>query len=211
MAIFQDTGFSGPWYEVGLQLFTHITRTVSNPRGQALVKNSKRPQDFRFSNIHSLTQDPIALDFLNAIFSLFYYTSIAYWSYKYQTNQRTTDVRVKCCSSTDFIIDIALSMILKYHFSSSQPGYKGKYHYSPTQFSVAIGYGTLGVSIAGPLKPIIILSKTTTSLRHIQNGRWRSYDRCFSHDSQLLCRKYLDTEGGRTDIKPSYRHLVNCL
>ena len=44
------------------------------------------------------------------------------------------------CSSTDFDIGIALSMILKFHFSYSLPGYKGKYHYSPIQFSVAIGY-----------------------------------------------------------------------
>ena len=35
-------------------------------RGQALVKNCKRPPDFRFSNIHSPKQDPIVLDFLNA-------------------------------------------------------------------------------------------------------------------------------------------------
>ena len=41
--------------------------------------------------------------------------------------------------STDFITDIALSMILYFHFSYSQPGYKGKYYYSPTPFSVAIG------------------------------------------------------------------------
>ena len=40
-----------------------------------------------------------------------------------------------------FIIDIALNMILKFHFSYSQPAYKGKHCYSPTQFSVAIGYG----------------------------------------------------------------------
>ena len=93
VAIFQDAGFSGPWYEVGLQLFTHITPTVSNPRGQALVKNSKRPPDFSSSNIHSPTQDPIALDFLNAsvpqqFFSknnswrrkLSFHCSIAYWS-----------------------------------------------------------------------------------------------------------------------------------
>ena len=51
---------------------------------------------------------------------------------------------VKWCSSTDFIIDIALSMILKFHFSYSQPGYKGKYCYSPTQFSVAFDYGASG-------------------------------------------------------------------
>ena len=31
-------------------------------------------------------------------------------------------------------------MILEFHFSYSQPGYKDKYYYSPTQFSVAIGY-----------------------------------------------------------------------
>ena len=45
------------------------------------------------------------------------------------------------CFSIDFIMDIALSMILKFDFSYSQPGYKGKYYYSPTLFSVAIGYG----------------------------------------------------------------------
>ena len=28
-----------------------------------------------------------------------------------------------------------------YHCFCSQPGYKGKYYYSPTQFFVAIGYG----------------------------------------------------------------------
>ena len=43
--------------------------------------------------------------------------------------------------SIDFTIDIALSMILKLNFSSSQPGYKGKYYYSPTEFPVVIGYG----------------------------------------------------------------------
>ena len=35
-------------------------------RGHALVKNSKRPPDFRLSNRHSSTQDFIALDFLCA-------------------------------------------------------------------------------------------------------------------------------------------------
>ena len=38
-------------------------------------------------------------------------------------------------------IDIAVSMNLKFIFSYRQPGYKGKYCYSPAQFSVAIGYG----------------------------------------------------------------------
>ena len=51
---------------------------------------------------------------------------------------------VKWCTSTDFIIDIALSMILKFHFLYSQPGHKGKYYYSPAQFSIAIGYGASG-------------------------------------------------------------------
>ena len=37
-------------------------------------------------------------------------------------------------------IDIPLSMILEFHFSWSQVGNKG-YYYSPTQLSVAIGYG----------------------------------------------------------------------
>ena len=32
-------------------------------------------------------------------------------------------------------------MILKFHFSNSQPGYIGKFYDSPTQFSVVIGYG----------------------------------------------------------------------
>ena len=43
--------------------------------------------------------------------------------------------------SSDFItsIDIALSMILKFHFSYSQPGYKGNCYYSPTQFPIVIG------------------------------------------------------------------------
>ena len=49
---------------------------------------------------------------------------------------------VKWCSSTDFIIDIVVGMILKFHFFYSQLGYKGKYSYSPTQFSVAIAFGT---------------------------------------------------------------------
>ena len=35
-------------------------------RGQALVKQSKRPPDSRFSNRHSSTKDLIALNFLNA-------------------------------------------------------------------------------------------------------------------------------------------------
>ena len=51
---------------------------------------------------------------------------------------------VKWCSLTDFIFDIALNMILKFHFFYSQPGYIGAYYYSPTQFSVAIGYGASG-------------------------------------------------------------------
>ena len=35
-------------------------------------------------------------------------------------------------------------MILKFQFSYSQPGYKIKYYYNPTQFSVATGYGDSG-------------------------------------------------------------------
>ena len=107
-------------------------------RGQALVKNSKRPPDFRFSNFHSPTQYFISLDFLNAtvplqsIVSLFYSINIGI----------VPKENVRWCSSTDFIIDIALSVILKFQFSHSQPGYKGKYHYSRTQSCVAYGYGT---------------------------------------------------------------------
>ena len=83
-------------------------------RGQALVKNSRRPPDLRIANHHSPAQDLIAPDFLNAavpwqsfpktmlkalaIFSLFYTILELY--------QRTSDA-----SSTDFIIDIALSII----------------------------------------------------------------------------------------------------
>ena len=50
--------------------FNDIQTLVSNivlsgSRDQALVKNSKRPPDFRFSYRHSLTRDLIALDLPN--------------------------------------------------------------------------------------------------------------------------------------------------
>ena len=43
-------------------MFTHLFIDIFT-RGQASVKNSKGPPDFRFSNCHSPTQDLIALDF----------------------------------------------------------------------------------------------------------------------------------------------------
>ena len=38
----------------------------------------------------------------------------------------------------------ALSMILKFHFSYSQLGYKGKYHYIAQHIFVAFDYGARG-------------------------------------------------------------------
>ena len=52
--------------------FAVLERHFNNPgldpdyRCHALVKNTKRPPDFRFSNRHSLTQYLIVLGFLNA-------------------------------------------------------------------------------------------------------------------------------------------------
>ena len=39
------------------------------------------------------------------------------------------------------IMGVYVENIKVYHCLCSQPGYKGKYYFSPTQISVAIGYG----------------------------------------------------------------------
>ena len=100
---------------------------VQRCRGQALVKNSKTPQDFRFSNRHSPTQDLIALYLLNGAVPL---QSCSLFTVRLQI------WIIKWCPSTDFVINIAVSITLKRHFPYSQPG--------ATQFSVALGYGASG-------------------------------------------------------------------
>ena len=89
-------------------------------RGQALIKNSKRPPDFRFSNCHSPTQDCIVLNFLNAAV-LPLKTIVEGVSYLFTVLSHIGNVIkdnrcVKWCFSTAFIVDTALSMILKFHF-----------------------------------------------------------------------------------------------
>ena len=81
----------------------------------------------RFSNCHSPTQYLIALDFLNAAVPLqsFPKTIFEGLSYLFAVLLHIRIVPkdnwcVKWCSSTDFIIGISLSMILKFHLSYSQ-------------------------------------------------------------------------------------------
>ena len=55
-----------------------VLKAEWSKQGQALVKNPKRPLDFRFSNGHSPNQDLIALDFQNAAVPLQSFTKYKY-------------------------------------------------------------------------------------------------------------------------------------
>ena len=138
-------GLSPRWPAGGVRMLT---------RGQASVRIPKKPPDFWFSNRHGPTQDLIALGFLNVAFptqsfpktlfegvrcKLFFHCSIAYWN----------------CSKGQLMCQIVFFNwfyywycskhdLLKFHFSYSQLGYKGKNDYRPTQFSVAFGYRASG-------------------------------------------------------------------
>ena len=116
-------------------IYTGIPNVTTSSGLQALVKNSKRPPDCRFSNRHSPTQDLIAIDFINAAVPLQSFLKTILFTVLFQIGIKPKDNGcVKWCFLTDFIIDIALSMVLKFPFSHSRPSYKGKFYYGPTLF-----------------------------------------------------------------------------
>ena len=103
------------------------TRTTFT-KWSGLVKNSTRPPDFWFSKRHSPTQEHIAVDFLNATVPLQSFPRTVFEGVSYHLFYIIFELYQRSrLSSTDFIIDIAPSVIFQFHFSYSQLGYKGIY------------------------------------------------------------------------------------